>query len=387
MKSRYPVSRIHAVLILVLYLSACGTDTETLSSSNSGPLYAPDAVGPLAVGRSTFTIVDADRGDRELPVDVWYPVDPEHAAGVYTVYEVFGLTTPSELALDGAPMSRARRFPLVVFSHGSGGLRYQSFFLTEILASHGFVVVAPDHMGNTLFDELGRTFAPLTEMMVARPLDVSLLITRVLEKNQEPGDLLYRSIDPDRIGVCGHSFGGFTSLAAAAGVGAELPEGFTPVPPDPRVDAIAPIAPASWFGDEELAAISVPTLIVGGTKDETTPIAPNSVRPFALIPGPVYRADLEGAVHFSFSNSCDLIQGLIDRRFPVWFIDRLLGEEFREPCGGDVLNIDEAHRITNLYVVSLFKAFLKSDARYERFLTEAYALESEPDVTFFAKDD
>ena len=157
---------------------------------------------------------------------------------------------------------------------------------------------------------------------------------------------------------------------------------------DPRVDAIAPIAPVSqWFGDGELAAISVPTLIVGGTGDTTTPIETENVRPFTLIPGPVFRADLEGAVHFSFSNSCDLIQGLIDRRIPVWLIDRILGYEFRQPCGNDVLNVDEAHRITNLYVVSLFKAFLRSDRRYERFLTEAYASQSEPNVAFFAKDD
>ncbi len=40
-------------------------------------------------------------------------------------------------------------FPLVIYSHGNGGLRYVSAFLTEHLASHGFVVMAPDHTGNT----------------------------------------------------------------------------------------------------------------------------------------------------------------------------------------------------------------------------------------------
>lgn len=43
-------------------------------------------------------------------------------------------------------------FPLVVYSHGNGGLRYVSAFLTEHLASHGFIVVAPDHVGNTAID-------------------------------------------------------------------------------------------------------------------------------------------------------------------------------------------------------------------------------------------
>ncbi|MGW8321432.1 MAG: alpha/beta hydrolase family protein, partial [Thermodesulfobacteriota bacterium] len=374
---------------------------ENFLPSNGEPLYAPDRVGPFDVGRRSFTVVDPDREGRELPVDVWYPVDPEDATGNPSLYQVtvqiwiFPLvfTAPSELALQDPLISQAGEFPLIVFSHGSGGLRYQSFFLTEVLASHGFVVVAADHVGNTLLDELGGTFAPLSEMMVERPLDVSFLITRMLEKNEDAGDFFYRSIDGERIGVCGHSFGGFTSFAAAAGFGAdppdevasELPEDFVPVPVDPRVDAIAPLAPvSSWFGDTELKGISVPTMIIGGTDDTTTPIETENVRPFDLIPAQVYRADLDGAVHFSFSNSCDLIQGMRDRGIPQPLIDVLLGTEFSEPCNPPSLDIEEAHRITNLFTVSLFKAFVEGDERYERYLSESYAQANEPDVTYYA---
>ncbi len=42
-------------------------------------------------------------------------------------------------------------------------------------------------------------------------------------------------------------------------------------------------------------------------------------------------------------------------------------------------------RITNLYAVSLFKAFVEGDERYEQYLTRSYAQASEPDVTFYAK--
>jgi len=392
-------------LIALLAVSGCGSDNE---DKDSGSFYAPDAVGPFAVGRTSFTIADPDREGRELPVDVWYPVDPEHATGDPTLYQVAieiwiipeiwvvprVFTAPSDLALQEPLISQAGEFPLIVFSHGSGGLRYQSFFLTEVLASHGFVVAAADHVGNTLLDELGGTFAPLSEMMVERPLDVSFLITRMLEKNEDPGDFFYGSIDEERIGLCGHSFGGFTSFAAAAGFGAdppaevasELPEDFVPVPPDPRVDAIAPIAPASsWFGDTELEAISVPTMIIGGTLDTTTPIETENVRPFELIPGDVFRADLHGAVHFSFSNSCDLIQGMVAGGIPQPVIDWLLGADFTAPCNPPSLDMDEAQRITNLYTVSLFKAYVEDDERYEQYLTESYAQANEPDVTFYAK--
>jgi predicted dienelactone hydrolase len=394
-----------ATMVIVLAMSGCGSDTEeTFPPSNGEPFYAPDAVGPFAVGRSSFTIVDPDREGRELPVDVWYPVDPEDATGDTSLYEVtvqiwifpVVFTAPSELALQDPLVSQAGDFPLIIFSHGSGGLRYQSFFLTEVLASHGFVVAAAGHVGNTLLDELGGTFAPMEEMMVARPLDVSFLITRMLERNEDPGDFFYQSIDGERIGVCGHSFGGFTSFAMAAGFGAdppeevasELPEDFVPVPVDPRVDAIAPLAPASsWFGDSELEAISVPTMIIGGTDDTTTPIETENVRPFELIPDQVFRADLEGAVHFSFSNSCDLIQGMRDKGVPQALIDSLLGSEFTQPCNPPSLDIEEAQRITNLYTVSHFKAFVEGDERYEQYLTESYAQGSEPDVTFYAKPD
>jgi predicted dienelactone hydrolase len=169
-------------------------------------------------------------------------------------------------------------------------------------------------------------------------------------------------------------------------VASELPEDFVPVPVDPRVDAIAPLAPvSSWFGDTELEAISVPTMIIGGTDDTTTPIETENVRPFDLIPAQVYRADLDGAVHFSFSNSCDLIQGMRDRGIPQSLIDMLLGTEFSEPCNPPSLDIEEAHRITNLFTVSLFKAFVEGDERYERYLSESYSQANEPNVTFYAK--
>ncbi len=282
-----------ATMAIVLAMTGCGSDTEEiLPPSNGEPLYAPDEVGPFAVGRRSFTIEDRDREGRQLPVDVWYPVDLEDATGDPSLYQVtieitiipeiwvipLVFTAPSERALHEPLISQAGDFPLIVFSHGSGGLRYQSFFLTEVLASHGFVVAAAGHVGNTLLDELAGTDEGLSSsMMVARPLDVSFLITHMLERNDAPGDFFYGSIDGERIGVCGHSFGGFTSFAMAAGFGAdppdevasELPEDFVPVPVDPRVDAIAPLAPASsLFGDTELEAISVPTMIIGGTLDD-----------------------------------------------------------------------------------------------------------------------
>jgi len=379
-------------LLAAIALSAC--DSDDGAGGHPGPLYAPDSAGPYAVGRTTFEVVDPARQDRRFLVDVWYPVDPEDAQGNFTVYEILFWGLPSELALDGPPVSHAGRFPLVVFSHGSGGIRFQSIFFTELLASHGFVVAAPDHTGNTLLDDSGGELT--VQKMTDRPLDVSLVITRMLAKSEDPADAFYQTLDPGRIGVAGHSFGGFTSLAMAAGFGAdppaeiaaELPEGFEPVPPDSRVKAIVPIAPvSSFFGDSELASIAVPTLILGGTEDSITPVEPESRRAFELIPGDVFRVDIVGAVHFSFTNSCDLIQILVDWGIPEGLVAFLLGPGFLEPCGPGVIDVKEAQRLTNLYGISHFRRFLTGDRRYDRFLSASYAEENEPDVVFFAGRD
>jgi predicted dienelactone hydrolase len=64
-------------------------------------------------------------------------------------------------------------WPVIVFSHGFGGIRFQSYFLTERLATHGFIVIAPDHPGNTLVDfaQLGDDAAQ-AQSAIDRPLDI-----------------------------------------------------------------------------------------------------------------------------------------------------------------------------------------------------------------------
>lgn len=365
---------------------------ETAHAGRGGRLADPDAPGPFAVGRSSFELVDAERGDRRLPVDVWYPVDPEDAAGEASEYEILGLSLPSPTAVADAPLSDAGRFGLVVFSHGSGGVRFQSFFLTERLASHGFVVVAPDHVGNTIEDQLGGNADPFAVAAVNRVEDVRALITLMLERSREPGDRFHRRLDPRRIGVTGHSFGGFTSLAMAAGFDGDLPgddddlpPDFEPLPPDRRVRAIAPLAPASSpFGDEELRDIRVPTLIVGGTLDTTTPIEPESTRPFELIPRRAVRVDIRGATHFSFSNSCDLVGVLLDQGLPPAVVEALLGDDFTAPCGPEVLDVAAVHRLTNLYAVAHFRRALNREPAYGLLLSETHAALFEPDAELFA---
>ena len=67
-----------------------------------------------------------------------------HSSGPIT--STFGAVVGAPLDPSGGP------YPVVLFSHGSCGYPAQSLFLTPLLASRGFIVVAPPHPGNTIFE-------------------------------------------------------------------------------------------------------------------------------------------------------------------------------------------------------------------------------------------
>ncbi len=310
------------VLVALLLTTAAASDDAALLAG--GPLAPPDELGPFAVGRTTFVVVDSSRAARTLTVDAWYPVDADDAVGVpFSVYDLLFAGLPSEVALDGPPVSAAGPFPLVVFSHGNNGIRFQSFFVTETLASHGFVVLAPDHAGNTAVDLIfpGTPFETRD-----RPLDISFVITRMLEKNADPGDPFFETLDETRIGVMGHSFGGFTTLAMASG--------FQDVPPDPRVRVLVPISPAAGgLTDEQLASIERPEIVIGGTADVTVPLDPSNVRAFELPAArPRYRVDVVDAGHNSFTNICDIFEVLLNAGLPPNLVEFLFVAG-RSVCG------------------------------------------------------
>lgn len=378
--------RRRSSLASALLLVACGA----LLAAAPQPAHGagtpdPGALGPYAVGHELFTVADPTRqetrlgvtGPRQLVVDVWYPVDPPQSAGAFAPYsfQVLGLGFVSQVAREGAPPIPNVARPLVVFSHGNGGIAVQSTNLCETLASHGFVVAAPNHTGNTAGDAFFTRMDPFSVSAYNRPRDVSVVIDRMIARSRTPGDRLYRIVNPYQIGVTGHSFGGFTSLAVAGG--------YETFAPDPRVRAIMPIAPAAdLLPDAQLAAIRVPVMVLGGTLDTTTPLEPNSRLAFELPSSRrVYRADVIGADHSHFASVCKLADVLFAYNAPVSFV-RAVVPGYLETCGPGVLPIEVAERIQNLYAVSFFRRHLTQDTRYEVFLTEAWAQIMEPDVEF-----
>jgi dienelactone hydrolase len=236
---------------------------------------------------------------RSLPTEIWYPAeagqreseDAAHPLGVRhrATPDLIPISTPC---------------PLVAFSHGNSGLRQQSTFLTTHLASWGFVVVAPDHVGNTfnemmaLPDEQARQ-ATHRRIRGLRPQDIHSVIRALLDGNHLANELPL--LDPERLGLLGHSFGGWTALKVPA--------------LEPRVAAVCGLAPASepFVGRKAFAPGELPlpekimSLVLAARNDVLVDLD-TSIHPLSDRLGPSSRLEIiDRADHFHFCDGLEML--------------------------------------------------------------------------------
>lgn len=256
--------------------------------------------GPHAVGVVSLSVGSPGPEDpeRELATEIWYPAADPHSG---TPAE-HPLKRPHAARQGAAPAEGIH--PLVIFSHGNSGLRHQSTFLTTHLASWGFVVAAPDHTGNTFFEMIQiRSEAERQrvhfEARHNRPADLSAVVARAVS-----GDPRWAAVDPARIGVAGHSYGGWTAL--------KLPGR------DTRVRAVCGLAPASepFVGRKAFEPGELPfggdvaTLLIAGVDDVLVDLE-TSVRPlFGRLSAPRALVGIERADHFHFCDGVELLHGM-----------------------------------------------------------------------------
>ena len=241
------------------------------------------------VGSADITLHDAAR-NRDVPLKVYYPKTHE-----------------------------TQRFPILIFSHGAGGSKDGYAYLSRYWAANGYVVLNPTHLGSDKSAlKHGRSFYNLKAVkdmvgnkanLVNRPKDITFLLDSLPRLEEEVPDLKGR-IDPTRVGVGGHSFGAYTSMAVA---GAKVYHASDPPMDfeDTRVEAflvLSPQGPGGWaFKADSWDKVHRPMFMMTGTQDKGLENGePYKWRMEAfehLRPGHKYLAVLQGANHMDFSDA------------------------------------------------------------------------------------
>lgn len=257
--------------------------------------------GNLGVQQKRWHLTDQNR-DRSFYVDVYQP-----------------------------ERSRNGQTPVIVMSHGLGSRPEDFSGIAKYIASYGYLVVIPQHIGSdtqqqqAFLQGLSREIF-LTDEFINRPLDISYVIDELERRNNKEfgGKLLV-----DKVAVLGHSFGGYTALAVAGAtidfehLEEECALGLGRINTslllqcqaldlerqeynfrDDRVVAVVGHNPVnrSIFGPKGLSNIDIPVLIGAGSYDPATPFVFEQLSSFTWLTTPSkYLLLLEGQAHVDLS--------------------------------------------------------------------------------------
>lgn len=358
---------------LALGSAACEAGSTDLDAPSALPAYQdPAQSGPYPIGLHTAWIEDV-AGYEPIPVEVWYPAAEPGPPGSY---DFMGLRFPTDAARDvpGDPSAPNR---LILFSHGLGGARHQNLSMAERLASHGYIVVAPDHPGTTTLDFLA-SFDDLGPDLVRRPAVVSAAADHLFD-----GGVPGVQVRGDGYGLIGHSLGAWTSLAVAGGALSlqtyEQACAARPAPrgcriigeatyseaeiarygqPDPRVITTILQSPGGHysFDEDSLRRIDHP-LVMGAPLDTTLPYEAETRAVYERAGTSASMVTFEGAGHYGYTDMCLLPVATL-------FADDCDGEEagFADP--------DQIQDRSNTYVVAWMGARLLGEAAFEAHLTD-----------------
>jgi dienelactone hydrolase len=230
-------------------------------------LTLPGPTGQYPVGTKELHLVDRDRTDpwtgraRELMVSLWYPaarngpVAPMFPPAVAAFYDQ-NAGVPPGTADFAATVTHSRtgatplpgRRPVVLYSPGGGQSRFLGTTLVEDLASRGYIVVGIDHtpVSPVQFPdrvELPQRGVDSAQVMRERARDTSFVLDELAR---------FPFLDLTRVGMFGHSMGGFTTAEAMIN--------------ETRIDAGANLDGSLDPGSGQAATVGVtrPFLLMGG---------------------------------------------------------------------------------------------------------------------------
>ncbi|MEO1095093.1 MAG: alpha/beta hydrolase [Cyanobacteria bacterium J06638_28] len=331
----------------------------------------PAELGPFEIEMRSLMLQDEQR-DRNLPIDLYLP---------------------RNLGTVPGPIS------VIILSHGYGDTRQnpEASAAARKLAANGFVVAMPEHIGSNKAyqDDLTRGLVQESfEAMefINRPLDIRFLLDTLEQKNATE---FQGRLQLDRVGLVGHSFGGYTALASAgATVDIDyLQQQCTPretIDPDQvnialllecralelmaspdvmrqltdgsmtdeRVGLVMTLAPVSnLFGESGVSKIDIPVVIMGGASDIASPLALEQLTAFRGLT----TAEKYLYLGENLSHTPALTRVALNATNPNSAIADNL-EETEELFSNLVVSLAIAHN----------RVYLQGDESYRPYLTSAY---------------
>lgn len=198
-------------------------------------------IGDFGVGTVSYAMEDQNRPEimtqnpddhRQLKLQFWYPTDQHGFQRLSYYLELVPKVVHS--LLDAPVTGNQSRLPLVVMSHGLGGNGNHSEFISEALASNGYLVAGIDHTyygGPVRFPDgkilssipnmLRFTGSKVTDDLLATYFeewikDCHWVMDEIQRIDQDPSSPFYQRIDTTRIAMVSHSFGGAMGMQCAS---------------------------------------------------------------------------------------------------------------------------------------------------------------------------
>ena len=300
------MARLTAVTLMAFAVfSAAATGPSAALPPSVPGIDAPQlaSLGPHKVGFRSVTLIHNAQPDllhvdpatgrvrlhaRALSVDLWYPAKAKPSAAPVTyAASLYGEPPrPSvQFSVRGLAIRNAapdgKRYPLVILSHGYSNAPAVMTWLTENLASKGYVVAAIHHEDP---DPYVVSAVKRAAPNFNRPVDIAFVAATL---RHDLGAL----IDPEKVALIGYSQGGYGVLTAGGAsldpdgpnmgqvaggwmkrlARGSLTEAEGKVPGVKAIVAIAPAggAPRSAWGNVGLLGITAPLLLIQGDADRT----------------------------------------------------------------------------------------------------------------------
>ena len=345
----------------------------------------PSPTGRYPVGTRTFHFTDRKRqemhqgaklGHREVVAQLWYPAATgKHAKAVYRKKKETTLRSSYQAvlkthSLQDAPMA-AGRLAVIVLNSGWFSFRNRSTFMTQELASHGFVVVSLSHPYNSSMVELAdgsianpdysldlgfsfaryiplqERFAIADEELAIQTADCRFVLDELEKLDRTAGHPLESHLSLDRVGAYGHSFGGAVSV--------EFAREDSRVRSALELDGVLHGSAASHGIDKPVLMLEGPWMISPGEHTETW--APKTLESHRV--AETSRLwDMIAESKTRLLERCGGVQVVVEGLGHFDFTDQIFMSPLRRLSSAGTMAPKRVAQILNAYVLAFFKETL-----------------------------